>query len=240
MTTDRRTALTTGTLFVLAAVASIVGLLQYGPILDHSDYVVQGSSQSTRVAVGALLELVCAFSIIGIPVAMFPILRRRSESVALGYACFRLLEATVIVVGIISLLSVVTLHQHHAGATAGAADPGASSYLVASRLLVAVHDWTFLFGPNLALAPSTLMMGLFLLRTRLVPRPIAVLGIVGGTLIFVSGVCVLFGAYQQISAWGTVTALPVFCYEMSLAGWLIVKGFDSGALDALSGPVALR
>lgn len=229
MSTERKRAMTTGVLFVLAAVTSIVGLLQYAPILGHSDYVVRGSAQTARVASGAVMELVCAFSLIGISITMFPVLRRRNESVALGYVCFRLLEATIIVVGIISLLSVVTLSQKYSAAV----DPDASSYLTASRLLVAVHDWTFLFGPNIALGPSTLMMGHFLYRTRLVPRFIAVLGLVGGPLILVSGVLVVFGAYPQISAWGTVCALPVFAYEMSLAGWLIVKGFTPSAHAAL-------
>lgn len=229
MPSYRRIAVLTGVLFLLAAVSSMVGLYEYGPILNHPRYAVEGSAQLGRIASGALLELVCVFSIIGISITVYPVLKRRNESVALGYVCFRLLEATMIVVGIISLLSLVTLHQQYA--TAAVQDPG--SQLTAARLLVAVHDWTFLFGPNLALAPSTLMMSLFLFRSRLVPRFVSVLGLVGGPLILVSGLLVMFGAYHQISVWGTVTALPVFGYEMSLAVWLVVRGFNSDALAAL-------
>ncbi|MEU3464099.1 DUF4386 domain-containing protein [Streptomyces sp. NPDC006733] len=229
MSTHRRTAVATGVLFILAAVTSIVGLLQYAPILDHPGYVVGGSAQAARVASGALLEVTCAFSIIGTAIVMYPVVRRRSEVAALGYVCFRLLEAAIIVVGIISLLSVMTLSQEFARAQS----PDAAPYLAASRLLVAQHDWTFLFGPNLALGPSTLMMGWFLYRSRLVPRWIAALGIVGGPLILGSGVLVMFGAYEQISVWGSVCALPVFLYEMSLAVWLVARGFHPAALAAL-------
>ncbi|MCZ4124394.1 DUF4386 domain-containing protein [Streptomyces sp. H39-S7] len=221
MSTHRRRAAATGILFILAAVTSIIGLLQYAPILDHTGYVVEGSAQVGRVASGALLELTCVFSIIGTAILMFPLLRKRSETAALGYVCFRLLEAAIIVVGIISLLSVMTLGQEFSRAQS----PDAAAYLTASRLLVAQHDWSFLFGPNLALGPSTLMMGWFLYRSRLVPRWIAALGIVGGPLILASGVLVLFGVYEQISVWGTVCALPVFLYEMTLAVWLVARGF---------------
>ncbi|GAA5022626.1 hypothetical protein GCM10025734_79080 [Kitasatospora paranensis] len=219
----------TGVLFILAAVASIAGLLLYGPVLGDREYVVGGHAHTAEMASGALLEVVLAFSVIGISVLMFPVVRRFAESVALGYVCFRLLEAAVIVFGIISLLSVVTLGRDHASATA----PEAAAYLTAGRALVAEHDWTFLFGPNIALGPSTTLMAYFLHRSRVVPRFIAVLGLVGGPLILGSAVLVLFGAYQQISTWGSLAALPVFAYEMSLAVWLIVKGFDRTAMARL-------
>ncbi|MBB5867114.1 hypothetical protein F4553_000493 [Allocatelliglobosispora scoriae] len=226
MSTHRKTAVVVGSLFILAAVTSIIGLILYGPLLNDADYVTGGDAHQAEIASGALLEVVAAFSLVGIAVLMFPIVRRRNEAVALGYASFRLMEATIIVIGAMSLLAVVTLNKDFTGADA-------ASYLTGSKLLIAVHDWTFLFGPNLALGPSTLMMGVFLHRTRLVPRTIAILGMVGGTLIFVSAVPVLFGAYDQLSVWGAVGALPVFAYEMSLAVWLIAKGFHPAAMAAL-------
>lgn len=229
MNTYRRTAVTTGALFLLAAASSIVGLLQYGPVLDHPADIAGGSAHEGRVASGALLELVLVFSVIGIPITVFPVLKKYSESLALGYVCFRLLEAVVITVGIISLLSVVTLGQEYAAAPASDA-----AHLIANRALITQHDWTFLFGPDIALGPSTLMMSFVLYRSRLVPRFVSVLGLVGGPLILVSGVLVLFGAYGQISGWGSLLALPVFCYEMTLAGWLLARGFDPAALASLS------
>jgi hypothetical protein len=229
MNTQRKTAVLVGALYILAAVTSIVALIEYGPVLHDTAYILKGTAQSTRVASGAFLESVLAFSIIGISLAMFPILRRRNEGLALGYACFRLLEATIITVGIISLLSVVTLSQQYAQTAA----PDAASYATAGRLLVAQHDWTFLFGPDLALGPSTLIMSSFLWRSRLVPRYIAAMGLAGGPLVSISAVLVMFNAYDQVSAWGAVTAIPVFAYEMSFAVWLIAKGFNPSALASL-------
>jgi hypothetical protein len=213
-------------LFILAAVTAIIGLALYGPILHDPDYIIKGPSNEVQVIWGAFLEIILAFSVIGISITMFPILKKYNESIAIGYVCFRLLEATIIIIGIMSLLSIVTLSQEFAKAVT----PNASSFLTAGKLLVAVHDWTFLFGPNLALGPSTLMMSYFLYKLRLVPRFISVLGLVGGPLIFTCAVLVMFGVFLQISVWGALLAIPVFAYEMSLAVWLIVKGFNPSAI----------
>ncbi len=231
MNSDKTTARIVGVLFILAAVTAIVGLILYGPILNAPDYIIRGSANETQVIWGAFLELILAFSIIGISIMMFPILKKHNESIAIGYVCFRLLEATIIILGIISLLSVVTLSHEFAKAVA----PNASSFLTAGRLLVAVHDWTFLFGPNLALSLSTLTMSYLLYRSKLVPRFISVLGLIGGPLTFASAVLVMFGVYLQISIWGVITAIPVFAYEMTLAVWLIVKGFSSSTPTPLPG-----
>lgn len=152
--THRKTATLVGALYILAAVTSIAALVQYAPILSHPGYVTAGSPHVTQVASGAFLEVILAFSLIGISAAMFPIVKKYNDGVALGFACFRLLEATVIIVGAMSLLSVVTLSRQFTKA----ARADTASYLIASRSLVAQHDWTFLFGPNLALGPSTALM----------------------------------------------------------------------------------
>ena len=103
---------------------------------------------------------------------------------------------------------------------------------MASKSLLAFHNWTFLFGPNIALAPSTLMTAYLLCKAKPVPRIIAIWGLIGGPLIFLSALLVMFGFYTQISVFGIVAALPVFFYEMSLAIWLIIKGFDVSSLDS--------
>ena len=227
MNSNRKTAIIVGVLFILAAVTAIIGFALYQPILNDPDYIIKGSANETKVIWGAFFELVLAFSVIGISVMMFPIVKKKNESIAIGYVCFRLLEATIIIIGIISLLSIVTLSQAFAKAVA----PNASSFLTAGKLLVTVHNWTFLLGPNLALGLSTLMMGYFLYKSNLVPRLISVLGLIGGPLIFACAVLVMFGIFLQVSVWGAVLAIPVFAYEMTLAVWLIVKGFNSSAID---------
>ena len=225
MDSARKTAIVAGGFFILAAVAAIVGLALYDQVLVPG-YVTAVSVNDARVFGGAFSELLAAISIIGTAVTLFPVVRRQNEAMALGYVAGRVAEAVVIGVGIISLLAIVTLRREAADVPAA----GAAALDVIGRALVAVHDWTFLFGPNLALGVNTLLLASLMFASRLVPRFIAVLGLVGGPLIFASGTAVLFGVYDQVSTWGLVTALPVFAWEMTLAAWLIVRGFDKRQL----------
>ncbi|GAA1504211.1 hypothetical protein GCM10009730_03900 [Streptomyces albidochromogenes] len=225
MLSTRRTAVVAGVLFLVTEVAAIGGLALYGPVLRDADYVV-GSGADTRVFLGALSEMVLAAAVVGTGVVLYPVLRKRDEGAALGYACARLLEAAVIVVGIISVLSVVTLRRDFAGAAGG----DAASLVTAGRTLVAVHDWTFLVGPNFALGANSLVLAWLMHRSGLVPRFIAVLGLTGGALICVSATAVMFGLYEQVSVPGSVAAIPVFTWEVSLAVWLIAKGFKPSPL----------
>jgi hypothetical protein len=137
----------------------------------------------------------------------------------------RVLEAAFIAVGIISLLAIVTLRQDAAGADD-------ASLITTGKALVALHDWTFLFGPGLAIGINTTLLAWLMYRSQLVPRAIAVVGLIGGPVVFCSSVAVLFGLYEQTSAVAGLAAFPVFAWEMSLASWLIAKGFKpSLALD---------
>jgi uncharacterized protein DUF4386 len=151
-------------------------------VLNDPNYIV-GAGADTRVSLGAFFEVILVIANIGTAVMLFPILRRQNESVALGYVAARVLESTVIVVGNVSLLSVVTLRQDFAGA-AGA---GAASLVTAGKSLAAIHDWTFLLGPGFcAGAGNGLLLGYLMYRSALVPRAMAVLGLIGGPLAFAS------------------------------------------------------
>ncbi|MBN8821818.1 MULTISPECIES: DUF4386 domain-containing protein [unclassified Spirosoma] len=210
-----------GVLFISAAVTAIAGLALYDPILHNPTYILNGSAHEDQVIMGAFFEILLAFSVIGTSISVYPVLKMQNESVALGYVCGRLLEAAIIIIGIISLLTIVSLN--HQFATASASDT--NSLLMAGKVLVAVHDWTFLFGPNIALGPNTLMLSYLLYKSKLTPRFIPILGFIGGPLIFLSAMCVMAGLYPQISVWGTICAIPVFAFEMSLAVRLVAKGF---------------
>ncbi|MFD6887696.1 DUF4386 domain-containing protein [Streptomyces sp. NPDC059957] len=222
MSPDRRTAVAAGLLFLLTEVSAIAGAVLYRPLLGAADgRLAQGAD--TQALLGALCEVVLVVAVAGTGAALFPVLRRHGEGLALGYAFGRLLEAAVIAVGIVSVLALVTLRRGtEAGAGAGAADG-------ADAALVAVHEWTFLLGPNIALGLNTVLLAYLAFRARLVPRFIAVLGLVGGPPICASAVAVMFGAYDQLSPLGAAAALPVFSWELALAGWLITKGFAAGA-----------
>ncbi|MFF8104339.1 DUF4386 domain-containing protein [Streptomyces sp. NPDC016640] len=211
--------------FLVTEVAAIGGLALYGPVLQDADYVA-GPGADTRVFLGALFEIVLAAAVVGTGVVLYPVLKKHNEGAALGYVCARLLEAAVIIVGIISVLSIVTLRTE----LEGAADSDATSLVTAGKALVAIHDWTFLMGPNFILGANSLVLAWLMYRAGLVPRLIAVLGLVGGALICASATGVMFGLYEQISVAGSVAALPVFAWEVSLAVWLITKGFEPAAL----------
>jgi hypothetical protein len=227
MDSNRKNTILVGVLFILAAVTAMIGLALYQPALNDPEYIIKSSANETGVIWGAFCELILAFSIIGISIMMFPILNKENESTAIGYVCFRLLEAIIIIIGIICMLSIVTLSNDFAKSI----EPNVHSFLTVGKLLAIVHNWTFLLGPNLALGPSTLIMSYLLYKSKLVPRFIAVLGLVGGSLIISCAILVMFGVFLQISIWGALLAIPVFAYEMTLAIWLIAKGFNSSVVN---------
>jgi hypothetical protein len=224
MTSTRRTALIAGACYLVTHVTSVAALVLYGPVLNQPGYVI-GTGADTRVLTGGLLEVILALAVVGTAVALFPVVRRYHEGLAIGYVGLRTLEAGVIVAGVVSLLAVVTLHQHAAGATGSEA----ASLVAVGKGLTAVHNWTFLIGPNFVCATDTTVLAWLMWRARLIPRFVAGLGLAGGPLLFVSATAVLFGAFKQVSLPGAVAPLPVFAWELGLALFLIFKGFRTAA-----------
>lgn len=226
MTSTRKTALTAGVLFILTFITSIAGVIAYGSVLSDPNYIT-GAGADTRVFLGAFLELLLIIANIGTAVVLFPILRRHNEGLALGYVAARLVEATLILIGIVSLLSVVTLRQAATGADA-------VSLVVVGRSLVAVHDWTFLLGPGL-LGPGIgngLILGYLMYRSGLVPRRMALFGLVGGPLLVASGVAILFGAFHAGSALQGIATVPEFIWEAFLGLYLTFKGFGQSPITS--------
>ncbi|MEA2389870.1 MAG: hypothetical protein QOG41_2643 [Thermoleophilaceae bacterium] len=214
----RKVALIAGALFLATFVASIAGVLLYAPVLDHSSYIV-GAGDDTRVRLGAVCELVLIIANIGTAVVLFPILRRQSEGLALGYVTARLVECTFIAIGIVSLLAVVTLRQKAPGADAG-------SLVTAGKSLVAIRNWTFVLGPGFVVGVGNgLILGYLMYRSGLVPRGMAMLGLVGGPLVCVSGIAVVLDVIGRGSAAQGIATVPEFLWELSLGIYLTVKGF---------------
>jgi hypothetical protein len=215
---QQRRARIFGVLFALTFVTSIAGLILYDPVLNDADYIV-GTGADTRVELGALCEIFLAITNIGTAVVLWPIVRRQSETLALGYVASRIVESTVIVVGLISLLSVVTLREDFAGAGANA-----GSLTTAGKSLVAVHDSTFLLGPGFCVGVNGLLLGYLFYRSGLVPSWIAIFGLIGGPLIFASAIAVLLGAYEQDGA-HFFFSIPEIIFEAAITIYTIVKGF---------------
>jgi hypothetical protein len=224
---DDRRARLAGVLFLLTFVSAIVGAALYGPALTDPQYVT-GAGQDARILWGAVCELVLIGANIGTAVVLLPLLRRHSEAAAVGYVAARIVECVFIAVGILSVLTVVTLRQ----AVSAAPEDGSTAVVVA-RALVAVHDWTFLLGPGFVVGIGNgLLLGFLMLRSRLMPRPFALLGLIGGPLMSLSGLAVLFGAYGQSSTWSAVATLPEIVWEASLGILLTVVGARRAARSA--------
>lgn len=212
-----------GVLFALTFVTSIAALILYDPVLNDADYILDDGGDA-RVRLGALFEIFLAITNIGTAVVIWPIVRRQSETLALSYVASRVVESVVIVVGLISLLSVVTLREDFAGAGAEA-----GALTVAGESLVAIHDWTFLLGPGFCVGLNGLLLGYLFYRSGLVPRWMATFGLVGGPLIFASAIAVLFGAYEQDGA-HFLFSIPEIVFEASIAIYTIVKGFRASPI----------
>jgi len=217
---SRKLAITVGTLYLITHVTSIGAFALYEPVLNHTDYVV-GSGSDTQVLIGVLFEIILTLAVVGTAVTLFPVMKRWNEGVALGYVGLRTLEAGIIAVGVIPLLAVVTLRQQMVD-TVGA-DPAA--LMTVSSVLVALYQWTVLLGPGLVCGTNTVLMAYLMYRSRLVPRFIPMLGLVGGPLIFIVNAAKMFGFVEQNSPLLLIAVVPIFAWEVSLALRLILKGF---------------
>ncbi|WP_037576361.1 DUF4386 domain-containing protein [Sporocytophaga myxococcoides] len=208
----RKTSLTAGILYLLTFV-SIPTLALYDQI--HAQNYILSSGSDTAVIIGNILELIVGFTCIGSAVALYPVLRKKNEGMALCLVSFRILEATTIFIGVMFLLTVVTLHQRSAGTEA----------LVTSRTLVIMYDRIFLIGQSLMPAINDILLGILLYQSRLVPRSLSLIGIIGGPVLLAGDFLILFDFIGQRAPLIALTAVPVAVFELSLGVYLIVKGF---------------
>jgi hypothetical protein len=229
---NKKAGIIVGVLFILAFVASVIGLFLYDPILNGPDYLIKGSEHANQVILGALMELILVVSAVGTATTMFPFLRKYNETIALWHLCFRFLEAIVITVGVISVLSLLTLSREFVAAGA----LNTASFQASGTLLKAIKDWTFMIGPLFFLGINTMMYSYIFYKSKLVHRFIPILGMTSSILVFIYGLLVMFGVAEQLSVWGLM-AMPIAANEMILAVWLIVKGFNVPAISSGSANV---
>ena len=218
---SRRVARIAG-IFMVITFISIPALPLYDQVLHHTNFIL-GAGGDTRVAWGALLEVITLVAGIGTAVAIYPITKRQNESVALGYVTARVIESMIIMAGILSLLAIVTLRQD----LAGVAGTNTGTLVIAGRSLVAVHKWSFLMGPGLLGSGlgNGLLLGYLMYKSGLVPRPWAVLGLIGGTCIVLSGIAVLFNVIDAGSKAQAIATAPEFVWEAFLGIYLTFWGF---------------
>jgi hypothetical protein len=235
MTSTRKTALAAGVCYLLTFV-SIPTLALYGPVKNHRDWILSSGSH-TGVLVGGFLEVIMALACIGTAVTLYPVVKRQNEGVTLGFVAARVLEAVMIFTGVVSLLSLVTLRQDLGGAdTAALVTTGASH--------VAVYNWTFLLSQTLMPGINALLLGSLMYRSRLVPRTIPLMGLIGGPLLIIAVFATLFGQHSSLTGLAALPVIPVAAWEFSLGVWLVVKGFRpspiTAAIDAASTPLPYR
>lgn len=223
LATNRRStaSVITGLFFITATVSAIFGLKLYDPLLNNANYLIEGANNYHWVVGGAFSEMILCCANIGTAIMLYPYLRKFNESIGMGYVCFRFLEVVFIAVGVVSILSLLSVSKAVVG---GSIDHASANVLGES--LKATYRWTFLLGPNLILGINTFLYSFTFYGTGLVPRWLAVFGLSSAVLIFITGILQMFGFIVQLSVIHLLLSLPIAVYEMVLAGRLIVKGFS--------------
>jgi len=216
VTLDQKRARVFGVLFLVTFITSIPALLLYQPVLDDPIGYIASAGQNNQIVFGVLLELLLIIANIGTAVVIFPIVKRQSEELALGYVTARIVECTFILVGIVAVLGIVTLQKEVAGTAEGSV----------AYTLAAIKDWTFLLGPGWVVGwGNGLILGYLMYRSELVPRRMTWLGLVGGPLIIVSGTLVLFGVADAGGTLQGLATIPEAVWELFLGVYCTVKGF---------------
>jgi hypothetical protein len=220
---DQKRARAFGVLYLITFATSIPALWLYEPLLRDPVGYIAGAGHDKRILFGALLELLLIVSNIGTAVVIYPILRRLNEELSIGYVTARLVECTFILVGIVSVLGIITLRNQAAGASEG----------TVAYTLAAIKDWTFLLGPGWVVGwGNGLILGYLMYRSGLVPRRAAWLGLVGGPLIIITGTAIMLGGNHPgdglHSLQGIATA-PEFVWELFLGVYCTIWGFRRDA-----------
>ena len=223
MNSNKKTARIVGALFLTGYLFIGTEFLQ-GPILNAPDYLINLYPNKTRVIIGLLLELIMGGTVVGIAVMMFPIFDKQNKNIALGYVGFRILECAFIIVGAISLLSLITLSQEFVKAGA----PDASYFQTLGTLLLAERSWANVMV-RIIFSPTALVFYYLLYQSKLIPRFISVWGLIGATLALTGTLLEMFGSNLLV-----ILFLPGGLNELFLGVWLIVKGFNSPAIASES------
>ncbi len=206
-------------LYLITFITSIVAALLYQTVLRHPERYISGPGYDTQVLFAALLELFLIMANIGTAVVIVPVMRRQNEELAIGYVTARIFECTFILVGIVSMLAIITLRQQVAGPAEG----------TLAYTLAAIKDWTFLLGPGWVVGwGNGLILGYLMYRSELVPRRAAWLGLIGGPLIIITGTAILFTGNQPSNTLHSLQAIltiPEFAWELFLGVYCTIWGF---------------
>jgi hypothetical protein len=208
-----------GGIFYLLTFVSIPTAVLYNAVRDPN--FIASPGPDNQVIIGAILELIVALAGIGTAVALYPVVKRQNQSLALGFVGARTLEATTIFGGVVALMTMVTIRQSGAGAQA----------LVTGRALLAMYDW-FHLGQTLIPAVNAALIGTLVYQARLVPRILPILGFIAAPLLVAHVIILMFGITGPLLTLTTLGVLPIAIWEFSLGVYLTVKGFRPNAITA--------
>ena len=203
MDSMRKTALVAGILYLITFI-SVATLTLYSPVLKDPAYILSSGSDA-GLRWGALIEVIVALAGIGTAITLYPVVRRQNETFALGFVTSRVIEGAMLLTGVVSLLSLASLHQ--VGAAAGA---DSTALLTSGASFVGTYNAAFLIGGTLMPAMNALLLGYLMYRSSLVPRLIPAIGLVGGVLMTSSVIGQILGINEKISVWSLIALLPIF------------------------------
>jgi hypothetical protein len=226
MPSYRRNAIAVGVFFIACSAASILSIVPLGSMLDAPVDLARLAANDNRVILTALIEFVWAITGAGIAIALYPVLRKQNRALALGSVAARIVEGAFVLIGSLSLVTLLSVSQE---AVAGGS-AAASSFQAVGSSLLATRDWTFGFIAILAFVLGALMYYSLLYKSRLIPRWLSGWGLVGAALCLVATVYAGFTQDFGFSTVNSVLNIPIGVQEMVLAVWLIVKGFNRSAL----------
>jgi hypothetical protein len=217
----RKTALVAGLLYLATFLSSIPAVFLQGAVFDDPTFILGGGAD-TLVRFGAVLDIVNGLTAIGTAVALYSVVKRQHEGMAIGFVASRLFEAATLFIGIVCVFAIVTLRE------TGAAGADPATLVTVQRSFLAIRDWTFVLGTGVP-ALNALLLGTLMYRSRLVPRWIPALGLIGAPL-FASGVIAYALGFTAVdSAYRLVGVVPIFFWELSLGLWMTFKGFRKDA-----------
>lgn len=217
---ERADTMLIGICFIMAAATSIVGLKLYDPILNSSSYIETAYQYKSQIVFGAINELLLIISAVGTGIFMYPYLNRYHPSMGIAYFSFRMFEAIFISIGMISILTVLSLSiAYHNNSDISLQTANTVGYALKS-----VHKWCFMLGPNFMLAINTFIYNYVFRKENILPKYLTTWGMIAAALIMCAAIFELFGVFNQLSVWGIILALPIAIFEMTFAVMLIVKG----------------
>jgi hypothetical protein len=221
MSSMRKTAFVAGFLYLLTFISSIPAVFLQAPVLDNPGFITSSAS-ADLVRLGALFDIVNSLTAIGTAIALYAVIKRHSQGFAIGFVSSRLFEGTVLMIGVVSILSIVTLQQP------GATGAEASLLVTVQETLVTVRNWAFVLGTGVP-ALNAVFLGWVMFKSRLVPRAIPVIGLIGAPLFTSWIIGFVLGATEAGTAWHGIGVAPIFIWELSLGLWMTFKGFRKDA-----------